>query len=233
MERILWHAARCREAKFFLTLRYLTGKRLLSTEQLYTDATLLQKIAGGDEGAYRSVFDRFYVPLCSFARVILNDGAQSEDVVQEAFCKLWDRKTSLSAVHNLRAFLYTMVRNACFDYLRQEKRQSHLQETSGETQLYSDAFLEAAVLQEEVLQIIISEIDALPDHYATVLKMLFIEGLDYRQISSRLQIPVATLRKQKERALQQLRQAVMARQALNTAVLAPPIIFLLNVVTKS
>lgn len=201
----------------------------------HNDTPLLLRLVKGDEAAFRTVFDAYYVPLCGFAGTILNNATQSEDTVQEVFCRLWDKRATLSGIRNLRAFLYTMVRNACFDHLRREDRKNGWLNdffSANENENDINAYLNAAAIREEVLQIIMNEIKTLPGHYSTILKLLFIEGLDYQEISERLQVPVATLRKQKERALQQLRENIQPRQVFNTTLLAPQIIFLLDLVTK-
>jgi RNA polymerase sigma-70 factor (ECF subfamily) len=83
-----------------------------------------------DQAEYKIFFDQHYTALCFFAHSIVMNMEEAEDIVQESFCKLWNKKEDFEiATANVKAFLYMVVKNACLDYLRQQKRLStHEQE---------------------------------------------------------------------------------------------------------
>ena len=63
------------------------------------------------------IFQHYYRPLCLYATHYLHDIDEAEDVVQDCFVKLISRSIM---PENIKAFLYTSVRNACIDRLRRQ-----------------------------------------------------------------------------------------------------------------
>lgn len=79
-----------------------------------------------------------------------------QDIMQEIFIKLWDRRNSFFSIFSVRAFLYTTVRNACLNEIRAQhnRRKVSLSETA--------LSVEENFIVEEVLRMITAEIQALP-----------------------------------------------------------------------
>lgn len=63
------------------------------------------------------IFQQYYRPLCLYATHYLHDIDEAEDVVQDCFVKLISRNIM---PENIKAFLYTSVRNACIDRMRRQ-----------------------------------------------------------------------------------------------------------------
>lgn len=57
---------------------------------------LLQKLAGGEQSAFQFIFNQHYRALCYFAFTIVDNEQEAEDLVQETFSKLWDKRATLN-----------------------------------------------------------------------------------------------------------------------------------------
>jgi len=68
--------------------------------------------------AFKEIFYRYHGRLVLFANRFTGDLQVSQDLVQDAFLKLWEKSESLSSVESPRAYLFTAVRNSCFNHLR-------------------------------------------------------------------------------------------------------------------
>src|ERR1700761_7350019 len=73
---------------------------------------------GGEEQAFRHVFDKYYRPVSYFALKILNDDLYAEDIVSETFRKAWDARMKFATKRHLENFLYLVTRNGCISHLR-------------------------------------------------------------------------------------------------------------------
>ena len=74
----------------------------------------------GDKEAFNHVFNMFYKRVCFFAAGIVNeDGA--EDIVQDAFIKLWERRNSFNNLNAIKAFLYLTTKNSCINTYKHQK----------------------------------------------------------------------------------------------------------------
>lgn len=88
-------------------------------EQLYLtdDRLLFDKIRGGNAKAFEYAFRKFSPRLEAFAQKYTNDTNEAEDIVQDVFLKLWERRELLDNI-SLTSFLFMMVRNSCLNYLK-------------------------------------------------------------------------------------------------------------------
>src|SRR5690242_14083 len=67
------------------------------------------------------MFHQYYTSLCFFANKILEDRPAAEDVVEDVFINLWRKDPDLENYNNIKAVLYTSVRNACFDFIKNRR----------------------------------------------------------------------------------------------------------------
>lgn len=81
----------------------------------------VQKIKAGDKLVYKELFDEFYQTLCVFASKYLKDDAMAADVVQDTFIKFWEHHADFDHSIKIKSYLYTSVRNACLNILRDKK----------------------------------------------------------------------------------------------------------------
>lgn len=87
---------------------------------------IFSEIKQGNQQAFEKFFKMFYAPLCGFALGFLGDRDEAEELVQDTFVKLWEKRDEISIETSLKSYLYSSVRNACFNYLKHLKvRQAH------------------------------------------------------------------------------------------------------------
>lgn len=71
---------------------------------------------------FQKVFEEYYNPLCNYAFTFLKDLSSSEDVVQELFVKVWEKRQDLITSDTIRFYLFTAVRNNSLTFLQREKK---------------------------------------------------------------------------------------------------------------
>jgi RNA polymerase sigma-70 factor (ECF subfamily) len=86
------------------------------------DAALVRGLRSDDQGALGELMERHWKPLVGFAHRVLSGVGDPESLVQTSFVRLWNRRRELSPEGSLRSLLYTIVRNACLDELRRDRR---------------------------------------------------------------------------------------------------------------
>lgn len=74
-----------------------------------------------DAERFKKEFLPFHRKLYHIAFRLLENEADAEDLVQEAYLKLWNKRSSLGIINNPEAFSVTLVKNMCFDLLRSGK----------------------------------------------------------------------------------------------------------------
>ena len=79
---------------------------------------ILEEIRKKNEIVFKNFFDKHYKELVVYANGFLFDKDASEDIVQEIFIYIWEHANKLNIETSLKGYLYTMVRNRCFNYLK-------------------------------------------------------------------------------------------------------------------
>ena len=151
-------------------------------------------------------FHLLYKPLVHFACTFLNSTEASEDIAEDSFLKLWERRDSIESLSSVKPFLYAVVRNRCIDLLRKQKHQSayisHLKKTGEE--LAPDVS-HSIIISESMHQVYLA-IQNLPAKYKRIFNMLYVEGKEIKEIALELNLPLSTVKSQKQRALELLKK---------------------------
>lgn len=180
----------------------------MSSVQSYTEKELLERIAEGDEEAYKLVFNRYWNKIYQVALSFLKVPDQAQDAVQQVFIKLWEKRSKLPQVENLDAWLFIMARNTIINSLEQivssRKGVQQIKDVIPEDYLTPSGMLE----YKQVSAIIQDAVNRLPPQQALVFRLSRELGLTYAQIAERLQIAPATVKSHIIRALNSIREYV-------------------------
>jgi RNA polymerase sigma-70 factor, ECF subfamily len=95
------------------------------------DAELVQRVGRGDVGAYRALVARHGANLERFAKRMLRDDAEAEDVVQETFLRLWQRAVDYLPTARVGTWLHSITHHLAIDRLRARKRLDTLSDDDG------------------------------------------------------------------------------------------------------
>lgn len=173
---------------------------------------LFTQIRGGDEVAFKQLFAIYFPRLNDFAGKVVKDVFISQDIVQEVFVKIWEKRTEIEAV-NPEALLFRMVRNRCIDYikhLRVVSNHMHTFQISAKyEELYRIDFIgdEPYVLIEEELKVKIEKtIRNLPEKCREVFVLSRMNGLKNREIADKLDISIKNVERHLSRAFQAFRK---------------------------
>ncbi len=184
----------------------MDNKEIRKADQLYV------MVKSGDQKALEHLFAIYFPRLNDFARKVVKDDGISQDIVQEVFVKIWEKRAEIEAI-NLEAYLFRLVRNRCIDYIKYLKvvqnRMQQVQLSSKYEELYRIDFLgnEPYVLIEKELQEKIEKtIQSLPDRCREVFILSRISGLKNREIAEKLDISIKNVERHLNRALQSFRE---------------------------
>ena len=166
----------------------------------------LESLRSGDSEALDRLMERLWAPLVGYAGRILPDGSDPQDMVQEAFVRLWTRRATLREDGSIRALLYTTVRNACLDEIRTSRRRQKLRSAecgpSAAPGPYEDT--QGAELQ----RLAAAAVAKLPEKRREVFRLVREEGLSYREAAEVLVLSEQTVANHMSLALADLRTAL-------------------------
>jgi len=164
---------------------------------------LVREFQNGSELAFKAIFDLFNKRLLYLATEIVRDAAAAEDIVQEAFLKLWDRGANFADLTAIKAFLYLSVKNACRNLYKHEKVVDKY--ISRQDDSIDEHTIMAKIIEAEVLDSLSNAIEKLPAGCRDVVYLGYFEGLSNQEVAKQLNISINTVKTQKMRALRSLR----------------------------
>ncbi len=157
------------------------------------------------ENNFEALFKTYFRKLHSYAQTILRDSEMAEEIVQNMFYKLWERRDKLEINGSIKSYLYRAVYNDSLNHLKHRKVvDGYKTATPYLTYTNVDAFSQLAAKELEThLAMALNE---LPEKCRTVFQMCRYEQLKYSEIAGELQIPVKTVENQMGKALRLLRE---------------------------
>ncbi len=167
---------------------------------------IIYKIKGGDETAFKELFLLHYAALCGYAMKYINDLDQAEEVVQDLFFNLWQKREKLEITISIEAYLFRAVRNSCLNLLKHYKIREAYKVVNEQSIKASEVAQGDQLIENELQEHIELAIESLPPERKKIFKMNRIDGMKYKEISAVLGISVKTVEAQMSKALKFLKE---------------------------
>lgn len=166
-----------------------------------TEEHIVQRLCRDKTEGIHLLFDRYYDALVLYANQYLKDKYKAEDVVQEFFMRLWEDDYLLRVPEKgLAPYLFTSIRNACLTYRNKKDVLRHSEDL---TQV--DVPVEAFTVDDERINLILQEIEKLPERSKQVIECVMLKGLKYKETAEQMQISVNTVKFLLKEATRRLR----------------------------
>lgn len=195
-------------------------KKLLNDE-----SSLLSRTAQGDQRAFKILYDSYHRKVYTFCHRQLKSAEQAEEVLQETFMKVWLMEQELLKVNNFEAYLRTIARNRCFDYIRKNEREARIYgDKDGEGLDYAHNETEEAILLADTKAVLQRGVDLLPPQQKLVYELCQAQGLKYEEAAKQLNLSPLTVKNHMQAAMRFLRQYVSNHTDLAVALIILKII---------
>jgi len=154
----------------------------------------------GFEQAYKTHFR----PLYAYARTMVRDSDAAEEIVQQVFFRLWEKREAVDIKETLKAYLYRSVFHGSMNYLKHLKvKETHARQVMNETPYENPVLqnLEAGELEKRLSRVLAE----LPEKCRTVFQLCRFEELKYKEVAEQLNLPLKTVENEMGKALRLLR----------------------------
>jgi RNA polymerase sigma-70 factor, ECF subfamily len=169
--------------------------------------SLMEQIHEGNRTAMDDLIRRFWGPLVTYAREIVESPDDAEDVVQAVLLKVWERRTEWTPTDRLQAFLYRVTRNEALNHRRGARRARLRIARLAWMRRWAptpDEILDRSTLAREVK----AAVDSLPSRRREIFILARFHGRSHREIAEILDISPQTVANQMTAAVTQLRPAL-------------------------
>ncbi len=144
------------------------------------------------------------------AKRILNDIEDAEDVIQEVFYKLWERKEEISGYRSIEAFAMTVTKNLCLDRI---KAKGYRNEPIGEWNTPADHRSPEKIVElKDEIGMVHALISRLPEQSRIIIQLRDIEGMEFDEIAEIMQMKPNAVRVALSRARKSIKEQVIKNQ---------------------
>lgn len=146
-----------------------------------------------------------YPRLQRVALRLLGNAEDAEDMVQEVYMKLWNKRDALPDVQDVEAYCVTLTRNMCIDRLRiAEMEKADVDEVP--TMLAATDDVEAQVERHDAVEQVKQIIETLPEHQQQVITLRDMEDCSFEEIAEQTGLTAVNIRMLLSRARKTIRE---------------------------
>lgn len=175
----------------------------------YTEE-LLARCLKGDQRAQLEIYNKYYKAMYNTALRIVNDTAEAEDVMQEAFIKAFAKLDTFQGKSTFGAWLKKITVNLSINSFNKNSRfQNVSYEDEFKHELDENDGIDVAEEEGSKVQKVLKAMNSLKESYRIVLTLHLIEGYDYDEICEILGLSAANCRTSISRAKESLRKKLI------------------------
>lgn len=170
---------------------------------MWSDETICLLIQRKEKNGMEYLFEKYYRSLVVWADTFIHDVNAAENLVQEFFIKLWEKRMleHVRPLH-LKSYLYAGVRNRALNSLDKADPLRRV----GEVALPAGVWEEYDDFKDEVVEKIREAVERLPERSRDVVKSVYLENLKYKEVAEKYGISIATVKTLLVNSLKSLRK---------------------------
>ncbi len=167
------------------------------------ETELMLRVKVGDRAAFEELFRLYEKPLTNYLFRLSGNLARSEDLLQDAFLRLWKAAPTYEPSAKVSTYIFRIAHNLFLNDAAR-RREKALESMEAETRSDPSSDLNRRELQSQVQR----AVESLPEGEREVLLLSEYNGFKYAEISEILGIPVGTVKSRMFSAVQRLREAL-------------------------
>ena len=169
----------------------------------HPEEEICRLLAADDWRGMELMFRVYYKRLVVWADTFLEDMQLAEDIVQELFITLWEKKRRRTLQSStLSSFLFVSVRNQCYHRLEKKDTLRH----TVDLKEVNIAFEEYNEKHDYIMTRILNEIEKLPPRSQEIMLAVFVDGLKYREVAEKYHISLSTVKTLLGNAVRKLKE---------------------------
>ncbi|MDF2192299.1 sigma-70 family RNA polymerase sigma factor [Paraflavitalea sp. CAU 1676] len=168
------------------------------------EGSLLLQLRAGDITAFDEIFNRYAGPLHTYISMRLNGSEEADDVLQEVFIRLWNKRTAIIIHSSFRNYLYTIVQHCISDHIRASKRRKYILREEMPDQQEITPLPDEQYQYKQVYYIWRGAMDTLPGQMRRIYAMKIEEQRSVKEIAAELRLSEQTVKNQLHTAGQRI-----------------------------
>ncbi len=168
--------------------------------KITTEANLIYLIKTGVKEAFQELFERYAPRIYQFSLSYLKNEQDAEELVQDVFLKIWEKRESLDKSKNIKAFIFKVAVNTIYDFIRRKNIESAYKDfASSNFDLQPDSTWHQVIIHEMIdnLDVLVKQ---MPAERQKIFRLSREDGLTNDEIAQKLNLSKRTVENQLYRA---------------------------------
>jgi len=170
----------------------------------------IEQLKRGDHTTFAKLFKDLFHHVRYYCERIVKDKLEAEDIAVHSFTKYLERTENFNSLNEIKGFIYTTARNACFDYFDKAKARKNYSKqyaylTPEAVMDEAARFGYEAIMFEQLFAEVVAEVEKLPEQCRKVFKMVVFEKINSEEVAQQLNISPGTVRMHCSNAMKKLR----------------------------
>jgi RNA polymerase sigma-70 factor (ECF subfamily) len=171
-----------------------------------SDAELAGKIKAGEKNAYQEFFERYAPRIYQFSLSYLKNKSDSEELVQDVFLKIWEKRDMLDESKNVKSLIFKVAVNTIYDFIRRKNIENAFNDFAhANFETVSDNTWHT-VIYDEMTANLKELVAKLPDQQQKIFQLSREEGLTSEEIAAKLNLSKRTVENHLYRAISFLKE---------------------------
>lgn len=176
------------------------------TEQKFKNEQLILNVKNGQKEAFSELFSLYGPKIYRFALNYLKDKPDAEELMQDVFLKIWEKRELLDPAQNIKAYIFKVAVNSIYDHIRKKNLEKAFADFSSHNYQPGTESLWHEVIWNDMLSRLNSLIDRMPEQRRMIFLLSREEGMSNQQIADKLNLSKRTVENQIYRATQYLKE---------------------------
>jgi RNA polymerase sigma-70 factor (family 1) len=177
----------------------------VNNDSLCNEKELLDRIAHADEAAFATLFKFYKNKIYSVAYKLTHSTQASEEIVQDIFLKVWQRKADLPQLQNFGTYLFVVTKNHVYKVLKEIAANRKVVMLHNEDETIANYNSNDYVLEKEYNLVLIKAIERLPVQQKQVYTLTKDHGLKREEVATLLRVQPETVKFHLAQAMKNIR----------------------------
>lgn len=174
----------------------------------HTDMDLVKRLQDNEEEALTIIYNKYWEVMYLAAYNLVKDRSVCEDIVQEVFISLWQRREKIQIKVSLKSYLYTSTVYKVYDHFNKNKKMIKDELFDGFENKIENSNPETKLMHQELISYLDTIVDSLPDKCKEVYKLSRENMLSNKEIAEQLNISQRTVEGHISKALKILKESL-------------------------
>lgn len=178
------------------------------------DEELARLIKSGGKDAYQLLFEKYAPKIYHFSLSYLNNKADAEELVQDVFLKIWEKRETLDSSQNIKAYIFKIAVNNIYDFVRRKNIENAFNEFAKDNYVMQSENTWEAVVFKEMQEVIDKFVIEMPEQRRKIFQLSKMEGLSNNEIAEKLNLSKRTVENQLYRSVLFLKKHLMSESII-------------------